>query len=220
MLGAGYVNWLDWVFLALLVVGAFAGWRAGLFWAAVYFVSVFIAGFFAARLGGATSLGVDAYTDSPFLLSLLDSILYLLILTLLLYVASRLLRALKPVLSTATFGLSSVVDRVGGLVVGLIVALLVIAAVVLVMARLTYQLDLRAVEVDVPGPVSERLQTGEKVVVDLQDILTSSQVVGVAVPVAVALPGDVLGLAPTTFGTSLLLLDAALEVADGDAALD
>ena len=107
-------------------------------------------------------------------------------------------------------GLSAVIDRAGGLVVGLVVALLVIAAVVLVMARLTYQLDLRAVEVDVPGPVGERLQTDEK------GILTSSRVVGVAVPVAVALPGDVLGLAPTSFGTSLLLLDAALDVADGD----
>ena len=210
------MNWLDWVFLTLLVIGAFAGWRAGLFWAVIYFVSVFFAGFFAARLGGVTSLGVEAYTDSPFLLSLLDSIFYLLLLSLLLYVAGRFLKALKPLMSTATMGLSSVVDRIGGLAVGFIVALMVIAAVVLVMARLTYQLDLRAVEFDVPGPVSERLQTGEKVVVDLQDVLTSSQVVAVAVPVAVALPGDVLGLAPTPFGTSLLLLDAALDVADAD----
>ncbi len=201
--------WLDWLLLVLLAMSAFAGLRLGLLWSVVAGGSFLMAWFFAGNISSAAGLGVQAYTDSPTALAVVSVLIYLALLAVVLYSVNRLVSAIRTLLSAATFGASGLLDRVGGLLLGLVVGALVIGSVVLIGARLTYQLDYD--ELDVPGRVEARVDLGENVQEDLENLLSSSEVVGVLVRIATALPADTLGLAPTYFGDSLDLLEQALD---------
>ena len=203
--------WLDWVLLAVLAMSAFAGMRLGLLWSVVAGGGFLLAWLFAGNISSAASVGVQAYTDSPTALAVVSVLIYLILLGVVLYSVNRLVAAIRTLLSTATFGASSMLDKVGGLLLGLVVGAMVIGAVILVGARLTYQLDYDEVDLDVPGQVEARVELGENVREDLEGLLASSEVVGVLVSIATALPADTLGLAPTYFGDSLELLNRALD---------
>ncbi len=203
--------WLDWVLLAVLAMSAFAGMRLGLLWSVVAGGGFLLAWLFAGNISSAASVGVQAYTDSPTALAVVSVLIYLILLGVVLYSVNRLVAAIRTLLSTATFGASSMLDKVGGLLLGLVVGAMVIGAVILVGARLTYQLDYDEVDLDVPGQVEARVELGEDIREDLEGLLASSEVVGVLVSIATALPADTLGLAPTYFGDSLELLNRALD---------
>ena len=203
--------WLDWILLAVLAMSAFAGMRLGLLWSVVAGGGFLLAWLFAGNISSAASVGVQAYTDSPTALAVVSVLIYLILLGVVLYSVNRLVAAIRTLLSTATFGASSMLDKVGGLLLGLVVGAMVIGAVILVGARLTYQLDYDEVDLDVPGQVEARVELGENVREDLESLLASSEVVGVLVSIATALPADTLGLAPTYFGDSLELLNRALD---------
>lgn len=203
--------WLDWLLLLLLAMSAFAGLRLGLLWSVVAGGSFLMAWFFAGNISSAAGLGVQAYTDSPTALAVVSVLIYLALLAVVLYSVNRLVSAIRTLLSAATFGASGLLDRVGGLLLGLVVGALVIGSVVLIGARLTYQLDYDELDLDVPGRVEARVDLGENVQEDLENLLSSSEVVGVLVRIATALPADTLGLAPTYFGDSLDLLEQALD---------
>ena len=203
--------WLDWVLLAVLAMSAFAGMRLGLLWSVVAGGGFLLAWLFAGNISSAASVGVQAYTDSPTALAVVSVLIYLILLGVVLYSVNRLVAAVRTLLSTATFGASSMLDKVGGLLLGLVVGAMVIGAVILVGARLTYQLDYDEVDLDVPGQVEARVELGEDIREDLEGLLASSEVVGGLVSIATALPADTLGLAPTYFGDSLELLNRALD---------
>ena len=205
------MNWLDILLLALLAMSAFAGARLGVFWAAMAFGSLMIGWYFAGNVSGAATLAVETYTDSSTARAVVNAVVYVALLSVMLYAASRVLKVVKPLLSTVTLGTSSILDRVGGLLLGLVIGLMLIGAVILVGARLTYQVDLGAVDPGVPGSVEQRVAQGETVHEGLQELLSSSAVVWGLVQVATALPADTLGLAPLDFGDSLELLDEALD---------
>ena len=208
------MNWLDWILLGTLLASALAGFRIGLISAAVAFVGILIGWYFAGSVSSAAVLAVEAYTDSPAVHSAVSSLIYVVLLLLMLYAASRVMRIIRPFLAAMTLGIASVIDRMGGMLLGFVAGLLLVGAFTLVGARLTYAIDLGAVSVS--GPGIARVEQAADVRAGLEDFLASSSVVRGVTRLAVALPGDVLGLAPSGFGTSLLLLDAALD----EAALD
>ena len=203
--------WLDWILLVVLALSAFAGMRLGLLWSVVAGGGFLLAWLFAGNVSSAASVGVQAYTDSPTALAVVSVLIYLILLGIMLYSVNRLVAAVRTLLSTATFGASSMLDKVGGLLLGLVVGAMVIGAVILVGARLTYQLDYDEVDLDVPGQVEARVELGEDIREGLEGLLSSSEVVGVLVSIGTALPADTLGLAPTYFGDSLELLNRALD---------
>lgn len=203
--------WLDWLLLGVLVVSAFAGMRLGLLWSVVAGGSFLMAWLFAGNISSAASLGVQAYTDSPTALAVVSVLIYVALLAIVLYSANRVVAAIRTLLSTATFGASGLLDRVGGILLGLVVGALVIGSVILIGARLTYQLDYDELDLGVPGQVEARVELDENIQEDLENLLSSSEVVGVLVRIATALPADTLGLAPTYFGDALELLDQALD---------
>lgn len=205
------MNWLDVILLALLAMSAFAGARVGIIWTAMAFGSVLAGWYFAGNVSSAAVFAVSAYTDSTTIPAVVNALTYVALLALALYIATRALRLLKPLLAAVTLGLSSMLDRLGGLLLGLIVGLLFVGAIVLVAARITYQVDLSAVDLDTPGAVEGRIQAGETVLGGLEDLLASSTVVSAMVRVATALPANTLGLAPPDFGEALEVLDQALD---------
>lgn len=203
--------WLDWALLGVLAISALAGMRVGLLWTAVAVVSIYIGWLLAGQMSGAASLMVEAYTDSQTAKAIAEVLVYAVLLSLMLYAANRIVRAFRPLLSTATMGASSLLDRVGGLIVGLIAGTLLIGALVLIGARLTYQIDLNEIDAGAPGQVETRVAMGETVQEDLQELLSTSEVAGALVTVATALPAASFGLAPQYFGDSLELLKETLD---------
>ena len=205
------MNWLDVVLLGLLAISAFAGARVGIIWAAVAFGSVLVGWYFAGNVSSAAAFAVSAYTDSTTIPAVVNVLTYVALLAVALYVATRVLRFLRPLLAAVTLGLSSMLDRLGGLLLGFIIGLLLVGAIVLVASRITYQVDLGAVDLGTPGAVEERVQAGETVLDGLEELMASSTVVSATVRVATALPANALGLAPTDFGDALEILDQALD---------
>ena len=203
------MNWLDWLLLAALLASALAGFRVGLIWGAVAFAALLIGWYFAGSVSAAAALAVESYTDSPAVHSALGSLIYVVLLLVMVYAATRVLRVLRPLLSAFTLGIANVIDRLGGLALGFVAGLLLVGAVVLVGARLAYPIDLAGV--DAEQAPQHRLQQAEAVRGGLEDFLTSSLVVRGVTRLAVALPGDALGLAPADLGASLRLLHAALD---------
>ncbi|MDE2968689.1 MAG: CvpA family protein [Chloroflexota bacterium] len=203
------MNWLDWALIAVLAVSAFAGLRMGLLSAVAIFVSLLVAWYFAGQVSSAAALGVEAYTDSKTAQAVVTVISYLVLLAVVLFAAGKFIKMVKSVISSMTLGLSNVVDRVGGLVLGFVVGVMVVGAVVLILARLTYQIDLSAV--DTSGQTFVSIEEGEGIQEELQRLLSESQVTAAVVRLGVALPADALGLAPGGFGAALELLDQAID---------
>ena len=203
--------WLDWALLGALAISALAGMRIGLLWTAVAAFSIYVGWLFAGQMSGTASLLVESYTDSTTALAIVQVVIYAALLALILYAAHRTVRALRPLLSAATMGASNLFDRVGGLVVGLLAGAMLAGALVLVGARLTYQIDLNEVDIGVPGQVETRVALGETVQEDLQELLSTSEVAGALVTIATLLPAASFGLAPLQFGDSLELLKETLD---------
>lgn len=206
-----FVSWLDILLLAGLAASGFAGARVGIFWAAMAFGSLLLSWYFAGNISGAASLAITHYTESPTVHAVVHALIYAALFAVVLYAASRMLAVIKAFLATATFGASNVIDRLGGLALGLFIGLALIGAVVLVGARLTYQVDFSEIDLDVPGSVEERVRQGETVLEGVEGLLTSSAIARAIIRAGSSLPGDALGLAPMELGDSLQLLDRSLD---------
>ena len=150
------MNWLDWLLLGALILSAFAGMRVGLFWSMAAFGSLLVGWYFAGNVSNAASQAVEVWTDSTTVQATVTVLIYVALMAIMLYAASRAIAALKPILSTTTLGVSTAIDRVGGLALGFLVGAMVLGAVVLVAARLTYQIDLDVIDDSVPGELHGR----------------------------------------------------------------
>ena len=205
------MNWLDWALLVALILSAVAGMRVGLFWSLAAFGSLLVGWYFAGNVSNAASQAVEVWTDSTSVQATVTVLIYVALMAIMLYTASRAIAAIKPFLSTTTLGISNVIDRAGGLVLGFIVGAMVLGAVVLVAARLTYQIDLDIIDDAAPGELHVQVQHAKTVHEGLERFLGESEVVGALVRVSTALPSDTLGLAPADYGLSLKLLEEALD---------
>ena len=213
------MNWFDFVLLAVLVVGLLYGMKTGLIKAAFVTVGGYagwlIAGQFGGRLGGLfdSSLGNE---------TIVSVVSYAIIIVVSLIVASIAAKIVKPMLTVFTLGMSSMVDKLGGLVLGLLIGVSIAGALVIGAARLTYDFDTSLLTDKVPdqaGNVEEiekLLAKPEEVRETLQTALSESQLVPTFVNVVDSLPGDALGFIPADFMEALEILKAEIDKADTD----
>ena len=133
------MNWLDFLLLAILVVGAILGMRLGLLGAAINAVALLIGWLVAGQLselvGGlfASSLSSD---------TIVTVISYIIIMALSLVLAKIVWKIARPIINLATLGIVGVADRVGGIIVGAILGIVVASAIIIVLARFTYNFEL------------------------------------------------------------------------------
>ena len=120
------MNWLDWLLLGALILSAFAGMRVGLFWSLAAFGSLLVGWYFAGNVSNAASQAVEVWTDSTTVQATVTVLIYVALMAIMLYAASRAIAALKPILSTTTLGVSTAIDRVGGLALGFLVGAMVL----------------------------------------------------------------------------------------------
>ncbi len=184
------MNWLDFFLVGVVVVCAVIGLRTGLLGAAILAVGAYVGWLAASQLSGAIG-GVG----SGVVETVVTVVSFSIIVVLGMVAAGLIFKALKPFLAAATMGLSSMVDRVGGLVLGLVLGLALSGAVIVGLARLTYDLA--------PGDLPRADETRQA----LEDSLGGSRAVEVFVRAAGAVPGNTLGLVPSDFRRALDVLD-------------
>ena len=217
------MNWLDVVVLAILAVGAFMGMRFGLIGAAITAAGVFIgwllAGQWSDDIG---ALFGDSLSDD----TLVTVVSYAIILVAALVVTGIAKKFIMPLLTVVTLGLSSMVNKLGGLGLGLLMGIAVSSALIIGLARLTYDFDtiitesvLEQVPTQVPGQVSAQLKeqlAGQLSQVEnareaLETALTESALVPVFINITDALPADALGFVPSDFKIALDILEERIE---------
>ena len=198
------MNWLDIVLLAIIVVAGLGGLRFGLIQAAFVVVGVIAGWLVAGQLSDDVGAALGGSTSSD---TVATTISYTLIVAACAFVAAYAVKIVRPALAVLTMGMSKVVDRLGGLVVGLVLGIAIIAAVVIAGARLTYDFDTSALADRVPGEAADRLPEVDEVRDSLESALAESALVGIVVDIADALPAGALGLAPSDFEVALDLLN-------------
>ena len=202
------MGWLDIVLLVIIAVAGIGGMRLGRIRAAFIVVGLLIgclvAGQFSDDLGAA--MGGSTSNDT-----LVTTVSYAVIVAASALVAAYAVKIARPMLSLLTMGLSGLVDRLGGLVLGLLLGIAVAAAIVIAGARLTYDFDSSTLTDRVPGQASDRLPKVDGVRDSLETALVASNLAGIVVAVADALPAGALGLAPSDFEVALDLLSDQIE---------
>ena len=209
------MNWIDFVLIGILVVAALGGMRYGLIRAAFSTVGVYagwlLAGQFSDDVGALFSKSLSNDT-------LVTVISYAIIVFGAIIAANVAVKFVRPLLTVFTLGLSSMVDRLGGLGLGLLAGLAITGAVIIGAARLTYDFDTetltRAIPGQVAGQVPQAAQQLEQVKAAqqaLETALTESQLVSIFINITDAIPGNAIGFVPPDFKTALDILEANIE---------
>ena len=197
------MNWFDYLLLAIILVGAIVGLRIGIIGAAFMVVGGLVGWMLAGRLSDDVGAMMGNLPGDTWATSLA----YVVIEGLCVAAAGFIWKLARPALTVATMGMSSMVNKVGGLALGLVVGAIIAFALIVVSARLTYDFELP--DEGMQGRAAEYVPADETR--DwLEGILVDSAVVSVFVDVADALPGDTLGFIPSDFKNALDNLERRL----------
>ena len=200
------MNWLDILLLAILVVGAILGMRLGLLGAAINAMALLIGWLVAGRLsdevGGifASSLSSD---------TIVTVLAYIVIMALSLVLARIVWKVARPIINLATLGVVGVADRVGGIVVGAILGIMIASAIIIVLARFTYNFELP--DTGITGGIAVQVPKVEDTKEAVEGALTDSATVPAFINFTNALPGNALGFIPSDFKISLEILESAID---------
>ena len=209
------MNWLDYVLIAILVIGGLAGFKFGLIRAAFAAAGVLIGWLLAGQYSD--DLGA-LFEDSLSNETIVTVISYAVIMLGALVAASIASKVLKPILSIFTLGLSSMVDKLGGFVLGLLIGVALAGGLIIGMARLTYNFDTSIIINAVPAQVADKvarieaqLENVEEVREQLETALTGSKIVSIFIDVTDAVPADALGFVPGDFRIALDFLEVSIK---------
>ena len=194
------MNWLDIVILITIVVGLWRGAKTGIIGAAIIAVGGLVGWMVAGRL----SDDIGGIFDNLASDTIVTTASYVIIIAAAILASIYIARIVRPALTAATLGLSSAVDKIGGLLLGLLYGLVVSATLIIAMARLAYDF-----EPPDTGQVSEvQVESTRQL---LEDSLVGSTAAPAFVDVLDVLPGDSLGFVPSDFKTSLDILDERID---------
>ncbi len=212
------MNWFDFLLLAVLVGGILYGLKTGLIKAAFVTLGGYAGWLIAGRFGGLLGSLFDGSLRTETLVSVVS---YAIIIVLTLIVASIAAKIVKPLLAVFTLGISGMVDKLGGLVLGLLIGVSIVGALVIGTARLTYNFDTSSLTDTLPGQVSSRvvqiegqIAYVEEVKESLETTLSQSQFIPTFVSVVDSLPGHSLGLIPADFMVALDILKVEIDKID------
>ena len=202
------MNWLDWVLLAIIAISAFMGMKVGLIRAALGFVAMVIGWIFAGQISDKVGGLFDSSLSNDTIATVAT---FAVLMIAVISISSLITKIIKPIMAIFTLGLSSMVDKLGGLALGLLLGFAIVGVVIIAGARLTYDFDASVLEDKLPGQVSDQLPKIDDVSEKLETALSESTIVETVVNAIDVLPAGALGLAPSDFGTAMEILDFVIE---------
>lgn len=188
------MNWLDIVLIGLVVIGALRGFRIGLFGAVVNVFALILGWLVASQIAYGLGLAGGYFEWSS---SSIIVVVYVISIALTVAVVQFAWKIIRTSLGMATLGASSLIDRVGGLLLGVILGVVLAGALVLGLARLTYDMPLESG--DVPG-TSRQVRDG------LERSLAESALVRIFIEETEELPLNAFGFITPGFAESLELV--------------
>ena len=188
------MNWLDIVLIGLVIIGALRGFRIGLLGAAVNAFALILGWLLASQAAYALGLvgGLVEWSSTSVIVAV-----YVIVIALTVSVVQFAWRIIRRSLGIVTLGASSLIDRVGGLVLGVILGAVLAGALVLTLARLTYDMPLESARVtSSSGDVRE----------GLEEALSESAVVRAFIEQTDDLPLNSFGFVSPGFAESLEMI--------------
>lgn len=200
------MNWIDIGLVSIILAIAYMGMKTGLI-GALFITS---SGFIGWMIAGQTSDNLGGIFDHSLSNDTLITVIsYTLIVILCLIVGGITYRIVRPFIAIATLGLSSMVDRLGGLVMGLLLGLIISGAIIIAVSRLAY--NFKIPDEGITGNVAQRIPHVAETKERLEESLSNSAIVKIFIDVADAIPGNTLGFVPSDFKISLAILKESIE---------
>ena len=196
------MNWLDIVFVLISIIAIFYGLKTGLFSAVGIVIGWQIAGHYSDNIG--SSLSNTISSDRT-----VSVISYVVIMILAIVIAKLASNLIKPLISVASFGISSLIDKLGGLVVGIILAGFICGAIIMGMTRVAYTFEIP----DFAGDSALEIINLDSFDANqsLNNLLSGSSFVRTFVKVVENIPADAIGFVPDDYDISVQMLSEQVE---------
>tara|TARA_B100000029_G_scaffold178230_1_gene175620 strand:- start:1223 stop:1828 length:606 start_codon:yes stop_codon:yes gene_type:complete len=132
------MNLLDIIFGLIFLILIFYGFKNGLIKIALFFTSCLI-GWILSSIFTPSIIGVLPKLSLD--INIISGIIYFVLIIICILITSSLTKPLKSILSLATFGFSSLIDRIGGIIIGVIFAFAIITISIISLSRITYHFE-------------------------------------------------------------------------------
>ena len=188
------------------IIAIFYGLKTGLFSAVFILVGIVIgwqiAGHYSDNIG--SSLSNTISSDRT-----VSVISYVVIVILAIVIAKLASNMIKPLISVASFGISSLIDKLGGLVVGIILAGFICGAIIMGMTRVAYTFEIP----DFAGDSALEIINLDSFDANqsLNNLLSGSSFVRTFVKVVENIPADAIGFVPDDYDISVQMLSEQVE---------
>tara|TARA_B100000686_G_scaffold212756_1_gene219683 strand:- start:7567 stop:8202 length:636 start_codon:yes stop_codon:yes gene_type:complete len=199
------MNWLDIIILIVLISSAVFGMRTGIITALIMTIGGFVGWLIAGQL--ADDLG-STFSDSVSSDTLVTVVSYIIIISAGLMVGSWIAKIVRPILSVATLGISSLIDSLGGITLGLLIGIVISSSIIIFSARFAY--DFENIDNDTVTSIADQIDV-KTVRLGLQNRLVDSTSVDIFLGTIHKLPANSLGFIPSDFQISIELLEDAKE---------
>ena len=203
------MNWIDIVIVLIVAASLVWGLKTGVipmvFTVVGILIGWWLAGQYADDVGGL--VGDWGTFDTA-----VTVVCYAAIVSLSVFVASKLGSLVKPFLVIGTLGTAGMADKIGGLLIGLLIGLVITGAFIVVLARLSFDLEVSTPDVQIAGGAEIMRLAGGKVaaITEKRQVMVNSLRGSIVVPVFLDMvdlvPGSALGFIPGDFQASLDIL--------------
>ncbi|MAT08132.1 MAG: CvpA family protein [Dehalococcoidia bacterium] len=200
------MNWLDIVFILISIVAIFYSFKTGLFSAAFILIGIVVgwqvAGHYSDNIGSALSTTISSDRT-------VSVISYVVIMIVAIVVAKLASNLIKPMISVASFGISSLIDKLGGLILGIVLAGFITGSIILGMTRLSYSFEIP----DFAGDSTLEVLNLDSLDVNesLNNLLQNSNFVRTFVRVVENVPADAIGFVPDDYDIAVKMLSERIE---------
>ena len=200
------MNWLDIVFVLISIIAIFYGLKTGLFSAVFILVGIVIgwqiAGHYSDNIGSSMSNTISSDRT-------VSVISYVVIMILAIVISKLASNLIKPLISVGSFGISSLIDKLGGLVVGIILAGFICGAIIMGMTRVAYTFEIP----DFAGDSALEILNLDSFDANqsLNNLLGGSSFVRTFVKVVENIPADAIGFVPDDYDISVQMLSEQIE---------
>lgn len=197
------MNWLDFVFVAIVMVGAYLGMRTGVIRAAFTALGAVVGIMIAGQLSDDVAARFAGSTSDDTVVTVITYAVIILLAVAVARIAAGLVRKLLSVLFLGF------VDRLGGLALGMVGGVAISVAAVIGMAELTYNFEIPG-----EGLAGKVLESAPEVVEakeKLKEALIGSALVPRFINITDALPANALGFVPSDFQVALDALEQQIE---------
>ena len=197
------MNIFDWFILIVVSISTFYGIRYGLIRAIFSMLGIIVGWLLAGQLSGLIGGYLSGTITNE---SVTTVIAYAIILILSLWISSYAYKVLMPVLTISTLGMSSLINKLGGALLGLAIGITISGVCLTGVARVAYALDLDKVE----NPSESLLLDFNNSLAGLETNLTNSQFAPTVLKIFEKLPGTL----PNEFEGAIELFKVGVEYND------